>query len=179
MPSYVDGLLNMFCRLGVWQPPDSLSAFGANKLRDIPNCSNDLLGSDSISVFISTAYLCCTAEEDSMEKVPIERVPEARIVATSSFSCFITTGAGVILTLRSVRAILGSVLTSAFSKVGGAVTEISLMNLDCEGDTGADRLETCLLLVKFSDLKVEQLLNNKTIAKAGSTFLTITSFFLG
>jgi hypothetical protein len=43
--------------------------------------------------------------------------------------------------------------------------------------------EICLLLVKFKGLNVEQLLS-RTIpqnkkAKAGNTFLTITSFFLG
>jgi hypothetical protein len=44
-------------------------------------------------------------------------------------------------------------------------------------DSGVIEGATCLLLVKFSGLKVVQLLRKKRTAIAGNNCLTITSFF--
>jgi hypothetical protein len=46
-------------------------------------------------------------------------------------------------------------------------------------ETGLAIVLTCLLLVKFRGLKVEQLLSTTRKANAGNNCLTITSFFLG
>jgi hypothetical protein len=64
---------------------------------------------------------------------------------------------------------------SVLSIAAGAVTIICSINFDRK--TGSVIGDTCLLLVKFSGLKEEQLLTKIVTTIAGNILLTITSFF--